>query len=184
MEMAIQKRRIRFRPLLRLLPAALLVTMAGPARSIEIIPSVGLTRNIEGGEQKLDGGLAFRTRVSPFLKGEIGARFHQESGSSGQDDTRVWPVTASLWLAPIGPLYAGGGFGWYHRTVDLGDRTDTERDFGAHVGAGLKLPLTVGAALDLNGRYAIAGDVADRLSHPDRLKADLWTLSVGLAIGF
>lgn len=179
-----EKRRNRFRPLLRALPVALLVLTPGLARSMEIIPSIGLTGDIRSGKEHMDGGLALRTTLFPFLKGELGARLHEESGSPGQDDTRVWPVTASLWFAPIGPLYAGGGVGWYNRTIDLGNRTDTDRDFGAHVGAGLKLPLTIGAALDLNGRYAIAGNVGDRLSHPDRLKADFWTLSAGLALGF
>lgn len=164
--------------------AILLLLTPALARPAELIPSVGLTHAIRGDQDNMQAGLALRTAVFPLVQGEVAAGYHREDAAAGRDATSVWPVTMSLWLTPLGPLYAGGGLGLYNRTVDLGDRKDTDTQLGAHVGAGIRIPLTMAAGLDLSGRYGIVGHTGDRLTHPDHLKADFWTLSAGLAIGF
>lgn len=163
-----------------------LIVAARPATShaVEVVPSIGLTHDFRSGDEHLEGGLALRAGLGPAVAGEVSARYHREDGEPGRESTRVWPVTASLWLAPLGPLYAGGGVGWYSRTIDQGARRVIDRDFGAHAGAGIRFPLAPGAAFDIGGRYAIVGDVGNRLAHPHELKADQWTVSAGLTLGF
>lgn len=160
------------------------VVLPVTAPAVEVVPSIGLTHDLRSGGEHLEGGLALRAGLGPVMAGEISARYHREDGEPGRESTRVWPVTASLWLSPLGPLYAGGGVGWYNRTIDRSQGHEIDRDFGAHAGAGFRLPLAPGAALDIGGRYAIVGEVGKRLAHPHELKADQWTVSAGLTLGF
>ena len=106
-----------------------------------------------------------------------------------QLDIRMWPVTASLWLAPVSGLYAGGGVGFYHVTYDYDQdavaidiKDETDQEFGIHVGGGFNVPLGPTTALDLNGRYVIMQDQESRLV-PEKFDPDFWNVSLGLAIG-
>jgi len=160
------------------------------AHAAEIIPSVGITRSARPGDSaqaQLSGGLAVRGELLPLLKSEIGVSYRSEDRMNGALTTRMWPVTASLWLTPLPALYAGGGVGWYHTTLDYNDSlalpSETRQDFGVHVGGGLRVPLASSAALDLNGRYVFLQDQNSRLV-PSTFDPDFWTTSVGLAIRF
>jgi hypothetical protein len=160
------------------------------AHAAEIIPSVGITRSARPGDSdqaQLSGGLAVRGELLPLLKSEIGVSYRSEDRMNGALTTRMWPVTASLWLTPFPALYAGGGVGWYHTTLDYNDAlalpSETRQDFGVHVGGGLRVPLASSAALDLNGRYVFLQDQNSRLV-PSTFDPDFWTTSVGLAIRF
>src|SRR5262245_39121933 len=160
------------------------------AEAAEIIPSVGITKSSRPGasdQAQLSGGLAVRGELLPMLKSEIGVSYRSEDRMNGAMTMRMWPVTASLWLTPLPALYAGGGVGWYHTTLDYSDAvalpSETHQDFGVHVGGGLRVPFTSAVALDLNGRYVFLHDQESRLL-PTTFDPDFWTTSVGLAIKF
>jgi opacity protein-like surface antigen len=157
----------------------------------ELIPSVGVTKGVEGGgndtDAKLYGGVAFRGNIAPILKSEIGISYRNETRLNGDLNVRMVPVTAWLWLTPIPALYAGGGVGWYHTRFDYNPAlpfTDTtEQKFGVHLGGGLEVPLSPAAALDLNGRYVFMDKQNSQLP-PAQFNPDFWSTTLGLAIHF
>ncbi len=168
--------------------AALLAFAASSARAAELIPSVGLTRTIDGGnDTRTFGGLALRTPIVPLLAGEIGVAYRSESRFDDQLHVRMWPVTASLWLTPVPALYAGAGVGWYNVTLDYDDalpiRDETRQEFGVHVGGGMRVPVAPSATVDLNGRYVMMRDQESRLV-PEKFDPDFWQLSLGLGLRF
>jgi len=172
-----------------LLVAALALAGAGSAWAVEIIPSVGVTKSARnsGERARVYGGLALRGSFLPLLKSEIGVAYRNETRLDGNLDVKMWPVTASLWLAPIPTLYAGGGVGWYHTTLDYAEtlpvQDETHQEFGMHVGGGLAIPLSGSAALDLNGRYVFMDSQQTQLP-PTRFDPDYWSTTLGLAIRF
>ena len=161
------------------------------AKATEIIPSVGLTKPVDGNEDaKLYGSLGVRGNLLPILKTEVGVAYRQEDRLDDQLHVRMWPVTASLWLTPIPALYAGGGVGWYNITFDYDqDRIavpvsdETRQEFGVHLGGGVMVPLGSAAALDLNGRYVMMRDQQSRLI-PEQFDPDFWQSSLGIAFKF
>jgi len=174
-----------------LLLLTLLLCGAQIAKATEIIPSVGLTKPVDGNEDaKLYGSLGVRTNILPILKTEIGIAYRQEDKFDDQLRVRMWPVTASLWLTPIPALYAGGGVGWYNITYDYNQdkipvpiSDETKQEFGVHLGGGVLVPLGSVASLDLNGRYVMMRDQESHLV-PEKFNPDFWTTSLGLAFRF
>lgn len=168
--------------------ALALALAARVAAAGEIIPSVGWTRAVDGnGDAKSSLGLALRGNVLPALKAEVGVGYRAESRYDGQLAVRTWPVTASLYVAPVPALYGGAGVGWYHTTLDYETNTpllqdETRQDFGVHLGGGMQVPLGP-AALDLNARYVMLQDQQSRLV-PEKFDPDFWMMSLGLAIPF
>jgi len=170
--------------------AALCFTLAASsvARAAEIIPSVGITRAMNGDdESRASYGLALRGNVAPFLQAELGASYRKDPFGAGAVQVVQWPVTASLWVRPLAAIYAGGGVGWYQTTLEYANDAipnSTSRKFGAHLGGGFDVPLVPSVlSLDLNGRYVYLGDQASELP-PRNFKADYWTTTAGLAIHF
>jgi len=169
----------------------LLIALAagfGIARAAEIVPSIGLSRAVDGnGDAQMYGGLAFRGHLTPVLLTEIGVAYRSDSQFDDQLKVRMWPVTASLYLAPVPSLYAGGGVGWYNVTLDYSDalpfEDKTSQEFGVHLGGGVQIPLVPAAAIDLNGRYVFLRDQESPLV-PSSFDPDFWTTSLGLAIKF
>lgn len=159
------------------------------ARAAEIVPSVGLTRALNGGDEtRASYGLALRGNIAPMLAAEIGASYRKETLYSGTTEVVQWPVTASLWVKPVPAIYAGGGVGWYQTTLRYPNSpllaSQTSQKFGVHLGGGVELPLVPRAAsLDLNGRYIYLGDQASQLP-PNSFKADYWTTTLGVAFHF
>lgn len=158
----------------------------------EVIPSVGLTRSVDGNDEvKPFGSLALRHPVfTKYVDAEVGIAYRQESRFNDQLTVRQWPVTASLWVNPISALYAGGGVGWYHMTFDYDDELttvgvsdDTKQEFGVHVGGGLKVPVSNRAAIDLNGRYVMLRDQENKLI-PGDFDPDFWNTTLGVAFRF
>jgi len=172
-----------------ILLAVLLAGVQVAKASGEIIPSVGFTRPVHTDDNtaKFSGGLAVRGNLGPMFKAEIGAAYRNEERDAGLLDVRQWPVTASLWFAPIPMLYAGGGAGWYMTTLDYASSTglkdETTSKFGVHLGGGLEVPLGPVAGLDLNGRYIFMDKVESKLP-PNEFDPDFWSTSLGLAIKF
>jgi len=184
------RRRRRVHALLVALAAALaaLALPAGTSTATELVPSIGITKPVDGGNgTKLLTGLALRDHLAPILKGEIAVAYRSESRYDDQLTVRSWPVTASLYLTPVPALYGGAGVGWYQTTFDYADnspllRDETKQLFGVHVGGGMQVPVAV-AALDLNGSYVMLRDQESRLV-PEQFDPDFWTLSLGLALKF
>lgn len=174
--------------LLLLVIALLALAVVQPVRAGEIIPQIGMTRAINGSDQaKASYGLAIRGNIAPALQAEIAGSYRKEPAFAGAMDVVQWPVTASLWVRPLPLLYAGGGAGWYHTTLDYKDSTipsSTSEKFGTHLGGGIEIPVVPGAmALDVNGRYVYLGDQTTALP-VSKWKANYWTTNFGLALHF
>jgi len=155
------------------------------AHAGELVPSIGLSKGVDGGSDiKTFAGVALRSGFLPLTKTEIAVFYRSESRFNDQLKVRMIPVTASLYLAPVSVIYAGGGVGWYHTKFDYRDDVpvsdETKEQFGVHLGGGFQVPLGP-AALDLGGRYVMLRDERSRLV-PEKFKADFWTASLGLAI--
>ena len=177
----------------RLLIASLLLTgllAAAPhAHAGEIIPSLGLTRMPDAGDDaSLSYGVAVRAPLTPMLAAEVGVGYRTDTMSNGDIESTQWPVTGSLWLKPMSSLYVGGGVGWYNTTLHYPNTpllaSTTSQEFGVHLGGGISVPMIPNAAsLDLNGRYVYLGDQASDLP-PNQFNADYWTTSLGIAFHF
>src|SRR5437867_1906751 len=82
-----------------MLSAAMGLFVVRSARPAEIIPSVGLTRAVNGGDKvETFGGLALRGTLVPMIKTEVGVAYRSESRFDNQLKVKTWPITASLWL--------------------------------------------------------------------------------------
>lgn len=165
--------------------AAAFLSWAATARSAELVPSIGVTRSVEGDENtKTFLGLALRgTLVPQIVQTEIGVGYHRDEQYGGNLNVKMIPVTASLLVSPVRALHLDGGVGWYHTRLDyenpaLDDQTN--QDFGIHLGGGMQVPLSPRAALDLTGRYVMLESQETRLI-PEQLDPDFWTMSLGLA---
>jgi len=169
---------------------ALIVVGVRIASAAEIVPSVGITRPVDNNnnssDARISGGLAIRGALLPMLKGEVGASYRSESRLDGNLHVRQWPITTSLWLAPVPWLYAGGGVGWYQTTFDYNStlplQDDTRTEFGSHIGGGLEIPMTPGVSVDVNGRYVFMRRQENPV--PQQFNPNFWTTSLGLAIKF
>jgi opacity protein-like surface antigen len=157
------------------------------SRAGEIVPAVGLMRMNGSEDTKVFGSLAFRGNLAPVLQSEIAIAYRNENRFNDQLAVRMWPVTASLWVTPVPTLYAGGGVGWYHTTLDYDEslpiEDETSEEFGVHLGGGIKVPLGPKAGLDLGGRYVMMREQESQLI-PQRFDPDFWMTSVGLAFRF
>ena len=166
-------------------------TARARAEGVELIPSVGLQRAIKGSDQvKPYYGLALRAKILPMLKGEVAGAYRTDdfSTSSGDFTVKSWPVTASLWLAPLSSIYVGGGVGWYNQSFEfapsVGQQNRTRQDFGMHVGGGLDLPLAPKLGVDLNGRYVFLPVKNDPVDVLKDWNPSYWTTSIGLSLRF
>ena len=166
--------------------AALLMGIRA-AGAAEIVPAVGIARATSGdGEAKTFASLALRGSVLPMVKPEIAIAYRNEPYYNGDLNVRMWPVTASLWLAPLPTLYFGGGVGWYHTTHDYAEALaipdETKQEFGTHVGAGFAIPIVPSvASIDLNGRLVKLRERESLLS-PGAVKQSFWSTTLGIAI--
>lgn len=158
------------------------------AHSTEIIPSYGWEKPKDSdANAKGFGNLALRANLLPVVQTEIGVGYRQEDRFADQLHVRMIPVTASLYLKPVPMLYAGGGVGWYHTTLDYASSTgiadETREEFGVHLGGGLQVPIAPSVAVDLGGRYVMMRDQSDKLI-PERFNPDFWVTTLGLALKF
>jgi hypothetical protein len=156
--------------------------------STEIIPSVGLTRSADTDAAKSELGLALRGSIIPsVLDLELKGQYRKQDELGGQLTERMWPVTASLYVTPLRALYAGGGVGWYHTTLDYSAPSvlpdETHQKFGVHASAGVRMPLADALALDLNGRYTWLEN-QETATIPNKFNPDFWDMSLGLAFRF
>jgi opacity protein-like surface antigen len=168
--------------------AALVMCAAVKVQATEIIPSVGLTRSVDTDEAKTGIGLAVRGSAIPHvLDVELKGQYRKQDRFDGQLTERMWPITASAWLTPLRVVYAGGGVGWYHTTLDYNSpsplQDETTQEFGVHGGAGVRVPIAPAVAFDLNGRYVWLGDQETAI-FPREFNPDFWDMSLGLGLRF
>lgn len=167
---------------------AMLLAGLQAARAGEIVPSIGLSRSTgSDGPTRTFYGVALRGGLIPMVKSELAVAYRSEPQGSDLD-VKMWPLTASLWLAPMPTFYLGGGAGYYHTTLDyrdqLGIPDQTSREFGTHLGGGITIPLLPAiASLDLNGRYVHLRE-KESLVPPGRVTQSFWSTSLGVAIKF
>lgn len=167
----------------------LIVLGAEMSRAAELIPSVGFARPANGGDAKMYTGLALRSGVLPFISSEIGVAYRSESFGTNAGSATTWPVTASLWFAPVPFVYAGGGLGWYHTSFSYdgvpaaASLATTQQNFGTHVGGGLRMPLAPMLGLDLNGRYVIL-QKKDATLLPSGYDPKFYSVALGLGVKF
>lgn len=180
----------------RALPGALvlavfLATGLRTAHAVQIVPSLGLTQNVDGGDSRLTMALALRQSLVPRVQAEIQVGHRSEEFAfMGESFTmRTIPVTASLWASPVPMLYAGGGVGAYMQALEYGNNlvpNTNETQFGAHLGGGLRFPLAPMAGLDLHGRYVFLGELGDESAQlaSGNFDPSFWSVSAGLVLGF
>ena len=122
-----------------------------------------------------------------MLELEGGISYRQDSYANDALKVQQWPVTASLWFAPMPALYVGGGVGWYRTTLDYAStliKDTTTSKAGLHLGGGVVLPIAPRLGLDLNGRYVFMTKDKAAFDVPTTFNPDFWTTSLGLAIRF
>ena len=153
----------------------------------EFVPALGISKPVDGDQTQMSGSLSLRGDLLPILMAEVGVAYRSEDRFNDQLHLRQWPITASLYLRPARPVYAGAGVGWYQTSFDyddeLGLEDETRQDFGVHVGGGFQIPVRPSVGVDLNGRYVMMQDQESRFV-PERFDPDFWTTSLGLAIRF
>jgi len=165
----------------------LILLGVGIARSAEVLPAIGFARPAEGGDSKLYSSLSMRTSLAPFVQSELGVAYRRDEFSSGTITATSWPVTASVWLAPIPFAYAGGGVGWYTTSFSMpgtplaAAAATTQSSFGTHLGGGLRMPLAPMLGLDLNARYVIL-EKPDNTTIPSSYDPKFWSLALGLGV--
>lgn len=160
------------------------------AGTIEVIPSVGMTKSTDknAGDGQLFGGLAVRMPVLPLLKLEGGLSYRQDEIASTDIQIRQWPLTMSLWFTPTPMFYGGAGIGWYRTTLDFPEalpvKDSTTQKVGVHLGGGVLVPMSPNLGLDFSGRYIFmqADDTTPLI--PDQFDPDFWSLGIGLAFSF
>ena len=76
--------------------AMILVGVQMAHAAVELIPSVGITRNVDSddNEAKISGGLALRANMLPFLATEIGVAYREEDFFDDALTVRQWPRTS------------------------------------------------------------------------------------------
>ncbi|TMQ56248.1 MAG: porin family protein [Candidatus Eisenbacteria bacterium] len=168
--------------------AVLLIATPSKARATEIIPSIGLTRSVDTEETKSTVGLAIRGSAIPsVLAIELKGQYRKQDRFNGQLTEKMWPITASAWLTPLRVIYAGGGVGWYHTTLDYNApsplQDETTQKFGVHLGGGVRVPIAPAVALDMNGRYVWL-EKQETAIVPKEFNPDFWDMSLGLGLHF
>jgi hypothetical protein len=137
------------------------------------------------------GGVMARLYILPALAAEASVSLHQDRFEGGAVRVTQWPVQVTGLLFPFQALpvdpYVLGGAGWYYTRVhtrgsfaSFADETD--RSFGAHVGAGLELR-PIGAPFTLFGdvRYIWIRPTTDAVERAD---FSFWQVTLGLGLNF
>jgi opacity protein-like surface antigen len=168
--------------------ALLVCTLPRTSHAVEIVPSVGISRAPDGGENQTMLGLAIRQGFLPRTKMELQVSHRSTTMDfAGQSvDVRTIPITASVWFSPVPMVYAGGGLGTYIQAVEYQGGlypTSNDTNVGIHLGGGLHFPLAPIAALDIQGRYVFLDKQKTALANGE-FDPSFMQLSAGLAIGF
>jgi opacity protein-like surface antigen len=166
------------------------VALTQPAfAQIGIGARVGALQSEDADDPSAYGGAQLRWRLGPVLGLEASIDYRREEFDNGATEIRSYPILASVLLYPfpLGPLqpYAIGGVGWYFSRIEIKDGPhDETRRFGAHVGAGLDLPIAPKVVLNGDIRW-IFYDVDSKEIRDQQLKepnTNGWLATVGLTV--
>lgn len=157
------------------------------AGGFAIGPRLTWVRDSGVDDETMMAGGVLRTRNS--VLGLEGAFAYRSESLPADADLRVWPVTASVLLFPVLPVYGVAGLGWYNATLDLPDTSpfqdETTTELGYHLGAGIELPLSPQLRLSGDVRWMFLDyefeDIPDSIGKVD---ADALELSASLLIYF
>ena len=169
--------------------AATLAVAQPAAAQVGIGGRVGLLHSNDADDTNFYGGGQIRWRVAPILGIEGSIDYRQEKFDHGAVEVRSYPVLASalVYPFPLGPIqpYAIGGVGWYFSRIEIKDGPHDETNrFGAHLGAGLDLPIAPRVVLNSDIRW-IFFDVDSKKVREERLKdlnTDGWLATVGITV--
>lgn len=129
------------------------------------------------------GGVMLRAR-SEFLGIEGGVDYRNED-LFGDVDLKSWPVSASLLVFPIRPIYALAGLGWYNTSIDFPENSlfddETDSRLGYHFGAGVEVPIAPTVRLTGDARWQFVDyefeNIPESIGNVD---ADAFTLNAGI----
>jgi hypothetical protein len=152
--------------------ALALVAGVSIANAVEIIPSAGLTRNVDSQQANMFGSLSVRGQVMPLLATSWA------SAIAASRTTRIFlgaaPVTASTGHS-VPAFYAGGGVGWYNITFDYADAVTPCS--GPLISSSARAAACAfwwrSAAVDPNGRYVMLRNQDEDRLIPEALQPQL-----------
>ena len=123
----------------------------------------------------------------PDLRQQVNIEFIRKEHDLLGLQVFVMKPTAGQTLKPLRVIYAGGGVGWYHTTLDYNAPSPfpdkTTQKFGVHAGGGVRVPIAPGLAFDMNGRYVWLQNQETAIV-PREFNPDFWDMSLGLALHF
>ncbi len=160
----------------------------------------GYFKVAEEGEKNFYAGAHARLRL-PLLFTLEGALDYRPSDSRTADgavpdtelDVTTYPITVSALVYPLPLIYVLAGVGWYNTTIEFrdpgvttGPDSETNDNFGSHLGAGVELPVGGGKSLSADARYVFLDyDVTGLdLGRLKELDADCFAFQVGLTFDF
>jgi opacity protein-like surface antigen len=126
-------------------------------------------------------------RLRGTVLGVEGAVDYRNDDLGGDIELKSWPISASLLVYPIPPVYALAGLGWYNSTLDFPDGSvfedDTQTELGYHLGAGVELPLAPTLKLlgDVRWQF-IDYEFDDIPSSIGNVDADSYSLNAGFLL--
>jgi len=128
--------------------------------------------------------LGAQVRLRGAVIGVEGAIDYRNEELGGGLELKSWPVSASLLVYPIPPVYALAGLGWYHTTLDFPTNSiydnDTQTELGYHFGAGVELPLAPMFKLVGDVRWQFINyEFEDIPSSVGKVDADSYSLNAG-----
>jgi hypothetical protein len=154
----------------------------------------------DDGEKTFFGGAHARLRLPLFIAIE-GALDYRPSAtrtviypSPGTEvDVTTYPMTLSALAYPTPMIYVLAGVGWYNTTIEIKDSglitgitSETNDNFGSHLGAGLELPVGGNKSVFADIRYVFLDYDTTKLDlgDVDELDADYYAIQAGLTFEF
>lgn len=130
---------------------------------------------------KIYGGLQARWKIFPALAIEGSADYRTEETYPNNRKITSYPVLVSalFYLIPrarVSP-YLLGGVGWYYSKLEDNQGTTWSNDFGAHLGAGLDIPIAPNVVFNADFRYYFLNFGDQKVKD---LKTDGYIISAGL----
>lgn len=174
--------------------AAVLMLHAAPVFGDQHHPAAYLAganagvSKIGEGEARFFGGAAVHYTYLPGIAAEL-VLDYQAPDTVDEVEVRTVPVTVSGLIDLYPPLLAAGGFGWYMKRVEwtgVSAHSDTDGDFGWHLGGGIRLARDTGPQILIEARRHWLDPLEIEDPPPGkrrgRLDPDFWSAHVGLML--
>jgi len=137
----------------------------------------------EDNSNMMGAQVRFRSNVIG-VEGAIDYR-NEELGNGVE--LKSWPISASLLVYPLSPVYALAGLGWYNTTLDFPSNStfqnDTQTEFGYHLGAGLEVPIAATLKLIGDVRWQFIDYEFDDIPESiGKVDADSYSINAGFLL--